>query len=403
MEPRPQPVDGRFDTRAVLGAMGIAPPEQAPLAPAIWPAAAWSTEEGAELGELLQDRQDGYVYGRYDNPTNTALHAAVATLHEAEAAWALASGTAAIHAVLSVLGAANGTILASTRLYGGTHALLERMRDRAGWKVEYVDVTDLDAVRSALHDDHALVYAETMANPTTALTDVGGLAEVCRDAGVPLAVDNTFASPWLTRPLALGATVVVESATKYLAGHGDVVGGVVAGTLGDVRLLRHHAYELGATLGPFEAWLVARGIQTLPLRMARSCDNAARIAAAVVEESDQVVVRHPSLEDHPQHALALRQFGGRGFGAVVCLEFPSREVAEAFADACRVLTRATSLGATRSLVLHPASTSHRQLSRQELAAAGVGEGTVRISAGIEDPADLVADVRRALSVAATHA
>lgn len=397
MEPRVPPVEGGFATRAVTAGLAVPPPtEQRPLAPPIWPAAAWSVDASADLGALLTDERDGYVYGRYDNPTNTALHAVVASLHGAEAAWSTASGTAAIHATLATL-SRGGAVLAGGPLYGGTHAQLERMRRDAGWEVDHVpsgEVADrLDPAR------HRVVHVETIANPTTTVADLGAIAAACRAVDVPLVVDNTFASPYLCRPLELGATVVVESATKYLSGHGDVVAGVVAGSREVVARVREHTYELGASLGPFEAWLVARGIQTLPLRMRASGDNAVAIAEALAEDGREV--RYPGLDGHPDHRLASRQFGGRGYGGIVALDLGDRDRAEAFADACTVLARATSLGATRTLVLHPASTSHRQLSREALDAAGVGPGTVRISAGIEDATDLVADVRRALAVADT--
>ena len=400
MEPTPSPREGGFATRAVHGGIGLPMPEQAPIAPGIWPVAAWAAERTEELGDLLDDRREGYVYGRYDNPTNTALHAVVASLHGAEAAWSLGSGTAAIHAALAAV-RGEGAILATQQLYGGTHSLLRRLSEQAGWPVTFVELSDLDAVRAALTADHTVVYAETVANPSTAVADVARLADVCEAAGVALVVDNTFASPYLCRPVELGATLVVESATKFLGGHGDVVAGIVAGGAEHVRRVRDTALTLGAVLGPFEAWLVTRGIQTLPLRLRASCETAGRIAGVLAEDPQVLAVRYPGLPDHPQHELADRQFGGRGFGAVLSFDLGDRGRAEAFADALRTISRVTSLGSTHTLVLHPATTSHRHLSEAELRRAGIGPGTVRLSIGIEDPGDLVADVRRALSVAAT--
>lgn len=399
MEPTPAPREGGFATRAVHGGTGLPMPEQSPISPGIWPAVAWSTERTAELGDLLDDRSEGYVYGRYDNPTNTALHAVVSSLHGAEAAWSLSSGTAAIHAALSAV-RGGGAILATQRLYGGTFSLLQRLADQSGWAVTYADVSDPAAVREALTDDHTVVYVETIANPSTTVTDIAAIAAVCQDAGVALVVDNTFASPYLCRPLALGADLVVGSATKFLAGHGDVVAGVVAGGQELIRRVRETTYTLGGVLGPFEAWLVTRGIQTLPLRMAAACASAQRVADVLADAPGVVSVAYPGLADHPQHELAQRQFGGRGNGAVLSLDLGDRDRAEAFADALQVIRRVTSLGSTQSLVLHPASTSHRHLSESEQRRAGVEPGTVRLSIGIEDAVDLVADVRRALTVAA---
>jgi cystathionine beta-lyase/cystathionine gamma-synthase len=260
-------------------------------------------------------------------------------------------------------------------------------------------VDDLDA---ALTDEHTVVHVETIANPSTAIADVAGLAARCRERGVALVVDNTFASPYLCRPVELGATAVVESATKYIAGHGDVVAGVVAGDEQLMTRVRHATYELGASLGAFEAWLVVRGAQTLALRMAQASRSAVAVAQALDADERIDVVRYPGLHGHPQHRLAARQFAGRGAGGMLSFDLPSRAGAEAFADACRVLVRAVSLGGTHSLVLHPASTSHRQLDGPALARAGLGEGTVRLSLGIEETDDLVADVLQALDATTTR-
>lgn len=394
MEPRlPRPTGGP-STRAVHGATTTVVPAEAPVAPAIWPVATWAVERSSMLGELLDDERDGYVYGRYDNPTNTTLHTVIAALHDAEAAWSFASGTAAIHATLEAL-RGHGRVLASTRIYGGTHAMLAKLADEAGWQVDRVDSGDLEAVAAALTDEHTVVHVETIANPTTDLVDLAAVAELTHAVGARLVVDNTFASPALCQPLALGADVVVESATKYIAGHGDVVAGVVAGPEDVVAAARKHSYELGSSLGPFEAWLVCRGVQTLPLRMERICTNAQAVAEALDVHPDVDDVRYPGLASHPQRALAERLLP-RGHGGIVACELADRAAAERFADACRVFTRAASLGATRSLVLHPASTSHRQLSDEELRAAGVGPARLRLAIGIEDTADLLDDLAHAL-------
>jgi cystathionine beta-lyase/cystathionine gamma-synthase len=398
VEPTLPPARGGFATRAVRAAATTPQVAQQPLSPAIWPAVTWGAQRSHELGDLLTDAQEGYVYGRYDNPTATTLHALTASLHGTEAAWSLASGTAAIHAVLEAL-RGTGRVLATSQVYGGTYALLRRLVDTAGWRVdqaELLTVADLDA---ALTEEHTVVHVETIANPSTAVADIAGLAARCRERGVALVVDNTFASPYLCRPVELGATAVVESATKYLAGHGDVVAGVVAADEDLVARVRHLTYELGASLGAFEAWLVVRGAQTLALRMAQASRSARDVAEVLAGQERIEVVRYPGLEGHPQRDLAHRQFGGRGAGGMLSFDLASRGAAEAFADACEVLVRAVSLGGTHSLVLHPASTSHRQLDGPALARAGLGEGTVRLSLGIEETDDLVADVRQALDVA----
>ncbi|MBW3561952.1 MAG: aminotransferase class I/II-fold pyridoxal phosphate-dependent enzyme [Actinobacteria bacterium] len=394
MEPRIEPPAGGFATRAVHAA---ATPQvaQRPASPPIHPSTTWQVDRSEDLAGLLEDDIEGYVYGRYDNPTNSALHGQVASLHGAEAAWSFASGMAAILATVEVL-RRSGRILATDRLYGGTYALFRRNVERSGWEVDTVDLSDPASIDRHATDEHTLVYVETIANPTTRIADLEGLARRCADRGLALVVDNTFASPWLCRPIELGATAVVESATKHLGGHNDVVAGVLAGSLDLVREVRSQSYETGASLGPFEAWIVSRGVQTLSLRMERSCSNARTIARALDADGRVGTVHHPSLPSHPDHELAVEQFGGRGAGAIVAFDLEDRDRARAFADACSVFARAASLGGTRSLVIHSASTTHRQLDDAALRAAGIGPGLVRLSVGIEDVDDLLADLDDAL-------
>lgn len=401
MEPRVTLPEGGFATRAVHGAVAHPLIEQRPLAPAIHPAATWSTERSQDLAELLADRADGYVYGRYDNPTATTVHATLAALHHGEWAWSAASGMAAILATLEVL-RGDGRILATRSLYGGTRALLARQERTAGWGVDLADLSDAAAAEEALASEHSVVYAETIANPTTDVAPLGHLADLCADAGAALVVDNTFASPYLCRPLELGARAVVESATKYLGGHADVVAGVVVGDDALIRSVRHVTYELGMAASPFAAFLLGRGLQTLHLRLHASSRNAQAVAETLEAHGAVVAVRYPGLASHPHHDRAQALFGGRGCGGMLAFDLGGRRRAEAFADACQVFARAASLGAAHSLVVHPASTTHRQLSDADLDAAGIGPGVVRLSVGIEDGNDLVADVRRALAVAAAE-
>jgi cystathionine beta-lyase/cystathionine gamma-synthase len=398
VEPTPPRTAGGPATRAVHGAT-VPRVDQHPVSVPIHPSATWGTDASAEIGDLLTDAVPGYVYGRYDNPTSTALHAVVASLHDAPAAWSAGSGTAAIHATLEAL-RGDGRVLATSLLYGGTWALLRRLERDAGWRVDHAPLLTADDLRAALTDEHTVVHVETIANPSTAVADLPALAQVCRERGVALVVDNTFASPVLCRPVPLGASAVVESATKFLGGHGDVVAGVVAGSEDLVARVRDQIIELGAPLGPFDAWLVIRGIQTLALRVRQASANATAVAAELVQGPGGAVraVHHPSRPDHPQHGSVDRLLSGLP-GALLSFDLGSRASAEAFVDACEVFVRAASLGGTHSLVLHPASTTHRQLDEDALRAAGLGAGTVRMSVGIEDAEDLVADVRRALAAA----
>ncbi len=399
MEPTPPRTTGAFATRAVHAAIAAAEVGQRPVAPPIHPATAWIGEHTADLARILADEQPGYAYGRLDNPTNTTLHGAIASLHGSQAAWSLATGTAAIHAALGAL-RGDGRILATSRLYGGTYALMERLRREAGWPIDVVDLTNPGAAADAVTGEHTIVYAETIANPTTAVTDVAEVAAAARSVGATSIVDNTFASPAVCEPIGLGVDVVVESATKFLGGHGDVLAGVVAGRADAIARVREFTFEYGAALGPFEAWLVLRGIQTLPIRLREQCRNASAVAAHLAERVGETgEVRHPSLASHPHHDLAVKQFRDGHFGAIVALDLGSRERAEAFCDAVEVFARVTSLGAVHSLLLHPASTSHRQLDDAQLAAVGITAGTIRLSVGIEDLDDLLADLDRGLSAA----
>ncbi|MBW3619621.1 MAG: aminotransferase class I/II-fold pyridoxal phosphate-dependent enzyme [Actinobacteria bacterium] len=396
MEPRLPAPQGAFATRAVRASLTVPDVRQRPLSPAIWPTTTWAVDDADELGDLLEDRRDGYVYGRYDNPTATTLHTAIASLHGAPAAWSHASGTAAIHALLEAT-RAGGRIVATDRIYGGTLTLLRRLARDAGWAVTHLDLSDVGRLAAELPEDTTVLYAETIANPSTSVLDLAALAALCRERGIAFLVDNTFASPYLCRPLELGATAVVESATKYLGGHADLVAGVVAGPEDVVGDARRATYEFGGSLGPFEAWLLVRGIQTLHLRVREASRNAAAVADLLAGADGISAVRYPGLPDHPDHRLAAEQFGGRGFGGMLSFDAGSRERARAFAAACRIFQRAVSLGGTHSLVLHPGSTSHRQLTDDELRAGGVAPGTVRLSVGIEDPDDLCEDVANALS------
>ncbi|MFC8508606.1 trans-sulfuration enzyme family protein [Streptomyces sp. NPDC057411] len=343
---------------------------------------------------------DTFLYSRMGNPTVRALEDAVARLEGGVAALSYASGMGAINGVLLGLLASGGHIVAQRCLYGGTYALLADLAARWGVDVTYVSGSDPDEVRAALRPETRLLYLETIANPTTRVSDLPALIAVAREAGVPSAVDNTFASPLLCRPLAYGADIVVHSATKYLAGHADVLGGIAV--FGDEELygrVRHYAVEQGATTDPFAAWLTLRGLQTLPLRIERQCANAAELAARLAAHPAVAAVRHPALASHPDHEVAARLLP-RGGGGVVSVDLAGgREAGRAFVEGVRVASLSASLGDVKTLVMHPASTSHRQLDAAALEAAGIGPGTVRISVGIEHVEDLWADLEQALAKA----
>jgi methionine-gamma-lyase len=338
---------------------------------------------------VMSEEVYGFLYTRLRNPTVEELNAVLADLEGAEAAQTFASGMGAIAAALFTSLTPGDTLLCARQIYGTTYSLIEHRLRPLGIDVVYLDATDAGSwARPA-----KARYVETMANPGVPVADLAAIAETKGD-GVFI-VDNTFASPVLCRPLEHGADIVCESATKYLNGHHDVTAGVVAGSAGIVARVREHMIETGANLDPFPAFLLRRGLKTLPLRVQRSSENALAIARFLEEHAAVERVYFAGLESYPQHQLAARQLDG--FGGMLAFELSGgRSVSEAFMDRLELCLRATSLGGVDTVVSHPASTSHRQFSEQQLAEAGISPGLLRVSVGCEDAGDLVADLRQAL-------
>lgn len=346
---------------------------------------------------LFAGDESGYVYGRTGNPTTAAVEEKLAALEGAEGAIAFASGMGAIAAVLLSLLKSGDEVLLLGPLYGGTRGLLEEMLPRFGVTARSVSDAQL---ADAVAPNTRMIYVESPTNPTLAIHDLANVAAVARRHDLISVADSTFATPWLTRPIEHGIDLVVHSATKYLGGHGDLLGGVVAGSLEllePVRMtgLRH----LGATLDPQAAFLLLRGMRTLHLRMAAHCANARAVAEALRGQPGVSAVYYPGFEDHPGHALAARQMSD--FGGMVSVEFSAGlPAATAFLEALKTFDHAVSLGDVASLACHPASTTHQLLPVEMLEAEGVTAGLVRLSVGIEDPADLVEDVLQAARAAA---
>jgi methionine-gamma-lyase len=377
-----------FSTRAIHGRQPPDAPGR-PLVPPIVAATTFSFETAAEFGRVMSEEEYGFLYTRLRNPTVEDLNAVLADLEGAEAAQALASGMAAISAALLVNLAPGDRLLCARQVYGTTYSLLEQRLRPLGVEVVYADVTDLGAWERPAR----VRYVETMANPGVPVADLRAIAETKGD-GV-LVVDNTFASPVLCRPLEHGADLVCESATKYLNGHHDVTAGVVAGDAAPVALVRKHMIDTGGNLDPFPAFLLRRGLKTLSLRMERSSANALTVARFLEDHGRVERVLYAGLESYPQHELARRQLDG--FGGMLAFEVEGgRSAGEAFMDNLDLCARATSLGGVDTVVSHPASTSHRQFSEEELAAVGVSPGLLRVSIGCEDADDLVADFAQAL-------
>lgn len=398
---RPAPRPRGFSTRAILAASRAPRIDQVPTSVPIYQTATFASADADELGRVAGDPRAGYAYSRISNPTTTALGDAYAELAGAAAGLALASGMGAIHATLASLLRAGDRIVAPVALYGSTRTQLLGTFAGFGVRVDIVDTTDLDAVATALTAAPTRVlYAETIANPTTYLADHAALADLAHRHGATYVADNTFASPYVCRPLEFGADLVVESATKFLGGHSDVIAGVVAGSDELISAVGRVQIETGATLGPLEAFLILRGIMTLAVRIERQARTAAALAAWLEGQVGVRSVLYPGLPSHPQHALATRQFRPGNAGGMLAFEVEGgRAAGQAIIDSLRLAELTASLGSVRTMVVHPPSTSQRHLSATELAEAGITPGLLRVSVGLEDLEDLQADLIEALAVA----
>jgi methionine-gamma-lyase len=360
-----------------------------PLVQPIVASTTFSFEAAAQMGRVIAGAEYGFSYARLRNPTVEELNAVVAELEGAEAAQAFASGMAAIAAALSSNLNAGDTLLLPHQLYGTTHQLAESHLRGAGVEIVYLDVTE-----TAAWDRPARIrFVETMANPGFPVADLAAIAATKGDG--LLVVDNTFASPVLCRPLEHGADLVVESATKFMNGHHDVTAGTLAGSRALVERARDHLVKTGAVLDPFPAFLLRRGLKTLSIRLERQSANALEIARFLERHAKVERVLYAGLESYPWYELARRQLDDSG-GMLTFEVTGGREAGERLMDELRLCARATSLGGVDTVVHHPASTSHREYSSDQLAAAGISPGMLRLSVGCEDAADLVADLEQAL-------
>jgi O-succinylhomoserine sulfhydrylase len=353
--------------------------------------------QNAEEAAHAFETEDLPIYTRWGNPTLALLEEKVAALEGAEAAVATASGMAAVSAALLATVEAGDHVVASTGLYSGTYHLIAEELPRYGVETTLAEATDPAAFEAALRPNTRAIYLESPGNPTLSLNDLAALAELARAHGALSIADNTFATPANQRPLALGVDVVLHSATKFLCGHGDALGGVVAGSAEYVTRVRQGPVRrFGGCLAPFNAWLIARGIQTFPLRMARHNQNALRVATWLDDHPAVAWVRYPLYPTHPQHDLARRQM--RGGGGVVVFELKGGLDAGArLLDRVQLCTRTVSLGDTRSLITHPASTTHHSVPREARLESGITDGLVRFAVGLEAPEDILADLDQALA------
>jgi cystathionine beta-lyase/cystathionine gamma-synthase len=367
-----------------------------PLAPDLSPAAVHAYGDLDDYEAVASGARAGPFYGRNSNSNRAMLEQAVAELEGAAAGVATASGMAALNVAIVTLAPKPATILTTRALYGGTLALLRQDLEPAGYEIRFVDMNDLDAVRHAV-DGSSLVLLETITNPLCEVSDLEAIIGLARGRGVPVLVDNTFATPVLCRPLELGATMVMHSVTKYIGGHSDLVAGVIVGDASSMANARARSVRIGNPLGPFDAWLALRGLRTLEVRMRRHSDNALALARALRSMPGVSKVHHPLLEGSPSFAVASRLLA-EGAGGMMAFDLEGgRTAVQRMMSRFELVAFAASLGGVETTISYPEITSHRGLSAEERAMLGVGPGTVRVSVGIEDAGDIVADFAQALT------
>ncbi len=398
-----------FETRAVHSGEHRSSSEEGrdgtfyPISTPIYASTTFSHPNVETTDRVLGGEEQGYSYARYDNPTVRAFEEALVSLEAPEPgadvrAFAFASGMAATHAAFAAAELTDGaTVLAAEQLYGSTATLLVQVFGANGVETRFVDAYDLGAVEKKVAQiKPRAVVVESISNPLLRVADIGGISEITRAAGAALIVDNTFGTPYLQRPLDLGADIVIHSATKYLSGHGDLTAGVVVAGPPYAEAVEQLRKLVGGVLGPFEAWLAHRGLKTLPLRMGRQCENARAIASSLTAHPKVAKVNHPSLKAHPDYETAGRVLSDTGGLVSFELAAEGREEAFAFLNSLELCVKAPSLGDIYTLAIHPATSSHRELSPSRRERLGVGENLVRLSVGIEHPQDIISDLEQAL-------
>ncbi len=429
-----QPKTLRFDTLSLHA--GAAPdPATGARATPIYQTASFVFPDSDHAAALFNMERAGHVYSRISNPTVAVLEERIAALEGGVGAIATASGQAALHLAITTLLSAGDHLVASRSLYGGSHNLLDYTLPRFGIETTFVDPRDVDGWRAAIRPQTRMLFGETLGNPGLEVLDIPRVAALAHEHGLPLLVDSTFTTPWLVRPFEHGADLVFHSATKFLSGHGVVIGGVLVDggtfrwdegpargkfpTLTEpyhgfhdmvfseestthaflLRARREGIRDFGACMAPFTAFQILQGVETLPLRMAKHVDNARRVASFLASHPFVDSVGYPDLPSHPDHALAARLMP-RGCGAVFSFAIRgTRAQGRRLIESLNLFSHLANVGDAKSLVIHPASTTHFRMSAADLARAGIGEGTLRLSIGLEDPEDLIEDLSRALYAA----
>ncbi|MDE2612779.1 MAG: O-acetylhomoserine aminocarboxypropyltransferase [Burkholderiales bacterium] len=427
----PGAADPGFDTLTIHAGAAADPATGARAVP-IYLTTSFVYEDSEHAASLFNMERSGHVYSRLSNPTNAVLEERLAALEGGVGAIATASGQAALHLAIATLAGAGSHIVASSALYGGSHNLLAYTLPRFGIETSFVKPGDIDGWRAAIRPNTRLLFGETLGNPGLDVLDIPAVSAIAHEARVPLLVDSTFTTPWLMRPFDHGADLVVHSATKFLSGHGTVIGGVLVdggtfdwdasgrfpeltapysgfhgmvfseeSTVGALllRARREGLRDFGACMSPHTAWLILQGLETLPLRMARHVENTRKVVAFLAAQTMVAQVGYPELDGHPSRALAAKLLP-RGCGSAFSFELAgSRAQGRAFIEALKIFSHLANVGDCRSLVIHPASTTHSRMDDAALAAAGIAPGTIRLSIGLEDADDLIDDLKRALKVA----
>lgn len=383
-----------FGTKAIHGG-NVKDKQYGSLSMPIYQTSTFFFENCEQGGRRFAGEEEGFIYTRLGNPTTSVLEDKVAILENGEACAATSSGMGAISSCLWTIAAAGKHILADETLYGCTFALLQHGMTRYGVEVTFIDTSDLEAVKANLKDNTVCVYLETPANPNLKVVDIVEIAKIAHahNPAIKVVCDNTFASPYLQRPLELGADVVVHSATKYLNGHGDVIAGFVVGKKDFITEVKMFGIKdmTGSVLGPFESYLILRGLKTLEVRMERHCANA-KVVAEFLAKCDKVEkVYYPGLESHPGYEIAKKQM--KDFGAMISFEVKGgKEAGMKFVNSLSLATVAVSLGDAETLIEHPASMTHSTYAEDELEAAGISAGLIRLSIGLENVDDIIADL-----------
>jgi methionine-gamma-lyase len=387
----------RFATLAVHAGQSPCPVTGAVDTP-IYQATTFAAANADEMAAVYAGEKFGYMYTRYGNPTLHALEEKLAALECGEAAQVFSSGMAAVSTAILGYVRAGDHVVAARSLYGAAYDFLNRMLPSLGASATFVQSTEVEEFEKAIRPNTKLLYFETPSNPVLEILDIAGLAGLARAHGIPSLMDNTFATPVLQQPLKLGVTAVVHSATKYLCGHGDAMAGAAVGPGDYIRRLNQEVLrDFGGCLSPFNAWLILRGTHTLHLRVPAQCSNAQKIAEFLARHPRVERVNYPGLPNHPGHHVAVKQM--KAFGAMLSFEVKGGyEGGKKVMDGVRIFKRAASLGDTRSLIVHAASTSHRAVPREQRLAIGITDGLVRLSAGVEAVEDLIEDLDQALAV-----